>query len=51
MGRMTTIEGGDGSFGAQVADGKTRGGPAILVIEAIFGVNQVVRGIADDIAK
>ena len=32
MGRRINIQGKDGSFGAYVADGKTRGGPAIVVI-------------------
>ena len=51
MGRRFTIQGKDGSFGAYVADGKTRGGPAIVVIQEIFGVNQVMRDIADSLAE
>lgn len=51
MGRHVTIQGKDGSFGAYVADGKTRGGPAIVVIQEIFGVNKVMRDIADSLAE
>lgn len=51
MGRRITINGKDGSFGAYVADGKTRGGPAIVVIQEIFGVNKVMRDIADSLAE
>jgi carboxymethylenebutenolidase len=51
MGRRVTIEGKDGSFDAYVADGKTRGGPAIVVIQEIFGVNKVMRDIADSLAE
>lgn len=51
MGRRVTIQGKDGSFGAYVADGKTRGGPAIVVIQEIFGVNKVMRDIADSLAE
>jgi dienelactone hydrolase len=50
MGRRITIRGNDGSFGAYVADGKTRSGPAIVVIQEIFGVNRVMRDIAATIA-
>jgi carboxymethylenebutenolidase len=51
MSRKVTIKGKDGSFGAYVADGKTRGGPAIVVIQEIFGVNKVMRDIADSLAE
>ena len=51
MGRRVTIQGKDGSFGAYVADGKTKGGPAIVVIQEIFGVNKVMRDIADSLAE
>ena len=50
MGRRITIQGKDGSFGACVADGKTSGGPAIVVIQEIFGVNKVMRDAADFLA-
>jgi carboxymethylenebutenolidase len=51
MGRRITIQGKDGSFSAYLADGKTRGGPAIVVIQEIFGVNKVMRDIADNLAE
>lgn len=51
MGRRVTIQGKDGSFSAYVADGKTRDGPAIVVIQEIFGVNRVMRDIADSLAE
>ncbi len=50
MGRRVMIKGKEGSFGAYVADG-TKGGPAIVVIQEIFGVNKVMRDIADGLAK
>ena len=51
MGRRVTSQGKDGSFGAYVADGKTKGGPAIVVIQEIFGVNKVMRDITDSLAE
>jgi carboxymethylenebutenolidase len=51
MGRRVTIQGKDGSFGAYVADAKIKNGPAIVVIQEIFGVNQVMRDIADSLAE
>ena len=51
MGRRVTIQGKDGSFGAYVADAKKKDGPAIVVIQEIFGVNQVMRDIADSLAE
>lgn len=48
MGRRVTIQGKDGSFEAYVADGPS-GGPAIVVIQEIFGVNKVMRDITDDL--
>ena len=50
MGRRVTVNGKDGSFGAYVADPKSKDGPAIVVIQEIFGVNQVMRDIADGLA-
>ena len=46
MSRSVTIKGKDGDFSAYVADG-TKHGPAILVIQEIFGVNHFVREVAD----
>lgn len=51
MGRQVTIKGKDGTFGAYVADARKPGGPAILVIQEIFGVNKVMRDIADFYAE
>jgi carboxymethylenebutenolidase len=51
MGRRVTIKGKDGSFSAFVADGKLKTGPAIVVIQEIFGVNQVMRDITDSLAE
>ena len=51
MGRRVTIQGKDGSFGAYVADAKSKDGPAIVVIQEIFGVNKVMRDIADSLAE
>lgn len=51
MGRRVTINGKDGPFGAYVADARKPGGPAILVIQEIFGVNKVMRDIADVFAE
>ena len=51
MGRRVTIQGKDGSFSAYVADAKTKNGPAIVVIQEIFGVNKVMRDIADSLAE
>lgn len=51
MGRSVTIQGKDGSFGAYVAEARRPGGPAIVVIQEIFGVNQVMRDITDSLAE
>jgi len=52
--RMTdvTITASDGgSFSAYLATPATGTGPGIVVIQEIFGVNQVMRDIADDLAR
>ncbi|HZZ90634.1 MAG TPA: dienelactone hydrolase family protein [Caulobacteraceae bacterium] len=51
MGEMQTIRTPDGDFTAYVArpSGQAKT-PAIVVIQEIFGVNAVMRGIADDFA-
>jgi carboxymethylenebutenolidase len=51
MGRRVTINSKDGSFGAYIADAKKKDGPAIVVIQEIFGVNKVMRDIADSLAE
>ena len=45
-----TIRGKDGSFSAYVAAPKNKASPAILVIQEIFGVNAVMRTVADEFA-
>lgn len=44
------IRGGDGSFAAYLAKPASTPAAAILVIQEIFGVNQVMRDICDEIA-
>lgn len=47
----TTIKVGDGSFAAYVSAPKgVSSAPAILVIQEIFGVNQVMRDLCDNLA-
>jgi carboxymethylenebutenolidase len=48
MGEMVTIKGPDGAFGAYVARPSAgEGGPALVVIQEIFGVNKVMRDLTD----
>jgi len=51
-GRMAEIgiEGADGNFNAYIAKPETGGGPGLVVIQEIFGVNQVMRDLCDDFA-
>ncbi len=49
-GETTTISTPDGEFSAYVARPKADKAPAVVVIQEIFGVNAVMRGIADEIA-
>ena len=49
-GTMTTITTKDGTFSAYVARPAGAKAPAIVVIQEIFGVNAVMRAIADDLA-
>ncbi len=49
-GTMTTITTKDGTFCAYVARPAAATAPAIVVIQEIFGVNGVMRAIADDLA-
>jgi carboxymethylenebutenolidase len=51
MGEMITIKGPDGDFAAYVARPDKAGGPAVVVIQEIFGVNQVMRDTCDELAK
>lgn len=50
MGDRTTITVQDGSFEAYVARPARSQAPAVVVIQEIFGVNKVMRDIADDLA-
>jgi carboxymethylenebutenolidase len=50
MGERMTISTGDGSFSAYVARPKADKAPAVVVIQEIFGVNQVMRDITDGLA-
>lgn len=48
---MEKIQTTDGTFDAYVAKPESGKGPAVLVIQEIFGVNQVMRDIADGYAE
>lgn len=48
---MITLHGADGDFQAYRAAPKGGSGPAIIVIQEIFGINQVMRDICDDLAE
>mgnify|MGYP001342333070 CR=1 FL=1 len=45
-----TIQGPEGSFGAYLATPASGSGPGLLVIQEIFGVNQVMRDLCDSFA-
>ncbi len=45
-----TINGPDGSFGGYLARPSAGSGPGIVVIQEIFGINKVMRDIADSFA-
>lgn len=51
MGETTRIQTPGGEFAAYVARPAAAKAPAIVVIQEIFGVNAVMRGIADDFAR
>ena len=46
-----TIDGPDGSFSGYLAKPESGTGPGIVVIQEIFGVNDVMRGICDGLAR
>jgi carboxymethylenebutenolidase len=50
-GQTVTIKGQDGDFSGYLASPATGRGPGIVVIQEIFGVNQVMRDIADGMAS
>jgi carboxymethylenebutenolidase len=47
MGETTTITAAGGSFSAYLARPQARKAPAVVVIQEIFGVNQVMRDLTD----
>jgi len=49
-GKTITIDGPDGSFSGYLATPASGKGPGIVVIQEIFGVNKVMRDIADGLA-
>jgi carboxymethylenebutenolidase len=51
LGQSVTIAGKDGSFGGYLASPASGRGPGIVVIQEIFGVNQVMRDIADGMSS
>jgi len=51
MGERTTIMTADGEFSAYVARPTAERAPAVVVIQEIFGVNQVMRDITDGLAS
>lgn len=50
-GQTVTIKGKDGEFAGYLASPGTGRGPGIVVIQEIFGVNAVMRDIADGLAS
>jgi carboxymethylenebutenolidase len=50
MGRTITISGDDGDFSAYLAAPASGRGPGIVVIQEIFGINAVMRELADRLA-
>jgi carboxymethylenebutenolidase len=50
-GKQISIECADGSFSGYMATPSSGSGPAIVVIQEIFGVNQVMRDVSDDLAS
>ncbi|MBX7199955.1 MAG: dienelactone hydrolase family protein [Rhodospirillaceae bacterium] len=56
MGKDITVSGKDGAFGGYLAmpsSGlfKSSGGPAVVVIQEIFGINKWIRGVCDMMAE
>ncbi len=51
MGENITLSTPDGDFSAYVARPAAARTPAVVVIQEIFGVNPVMRGITDDLAE
>jgi carboxymethylenebutenolidase len=51
MGETITISTSDGAFSAYIARPAAAKAPAVVVIQEIFGVNQVMRDVADEVAR
>jgi carboxymethylenebutenolidase len=51
MGQYVDIQGPDGAFGAYIATPTVPNGAALVVIQEIFGVNQVMRDLTDSYAE
>ena len=51
MGETVTIQDRDGNFGGYLASPASERGPGVLVIQEIFGVNKVMRDIADGLSS
>jgi carboxymethylenebutenolidase len=51
MGERTTISTKDGTFSAYVARPTASPAPTVVVIQEIFGVNQVMRDVTDGLAR
>ncbi len=49
-GRDITINGPDGAFSGYLSTPSAGSGPGVVVIQEIFGVNAVMRGVADGLA-
>jgi carboxymethylenebutenolidase len=49
-GQTVSIKGADGNFSGYLASPASGQGPGIVVIQEIFGINQVMRDIADSLA-
>jgi len=49
--KQISISGPDGAFAGYLASPSSGKGPGIVVIQEIFGINQVMRDIADDLAS
>src|SRR5579859_6354686 len=51
MGERATIKTSDGSFSGYLARPAATKAPGVVVIQEIFGVNQVMRDTTDDLAR
>jgi carboxymethylenebutenolidase len=49
--KQISISGPDGAFAGYLAAPSSGKGPGVVVIQEIFGINQVMRDIADDLAS